>query len=121
MAAIANTGGGVIVIGLENDGAPSGQSPKDFLQTDLATIVDAWSKYLGEQFDDFEIHEAKKARKPVAILVVRPRTGAPLVFDKPGTYNDGHGKQKTAFSVWYRLLSARREERSGRLAILLGL
>lgn len=105
VAAMSNSGGGVIIVGLENDGTASGWDPSEFLRTDLADLTNTFAKYVGEQLDDFEIRAAKKGRRPVAALLVRPRLGSPIVFEKPGTYADAPGSQKTAFSrgtVYFR-------------------
>lgn len=105
VAAIANSGGGIIVIGLENDGSISGWDPADFLRTDLADVTNTFAKYVGEQFDDFEIRSAKKGQRVLAVVIVRSRVGSPVVFEKPGTYSDGESHQKTAFSrgtVYFR-------------------
>jgi hypothetical protein len=98
VAAMANSGGGIIVFGLLNDGSPSGWDPTPLLSFDTADITNRFAKYVGEQFDDFEIREGEKGRHTVAILFISPRVDAPLVFDKPGTYGDGRGGQKTAFA-----------------------
>src|SRR5689334_11765945 len=98
IAAIANSGGGILIIGLENDGKPSDIEPVDLLKTDLADVVNRFQKYIGEQYDDFEICEAKKKQRRLAAIVVHGRTGSPIVFEKPGTYRveDGVQQQRTA-------------------------
>jgi hypothetical protein len=105
MAAIANSGGGVIVIGLNNDGSPSGSDVSDLLSTDPANITNILSRYLGEQFDGFDIAEGIKDGQRIATIKVSARVESPLVFEKPGTYSDGQGGQKTAFArgtVYFR-------------------
>ncbi len=105
IVAIANSGGGVIVVGLDNDGKPSGWNPAELLAVDRADVVNEIAKHVGEQFDDFEIAEAKKDSTTVATIAVGMRTGSPLVFEKPGTYGDDHGNHKTAFArgtVYFR-------------------
>jgi hypothetical protein len=98
VAAMANSGGGAIIIGLENDGTPSGWDPSAFLRTDLADLTNTFAKYVSEQLDDFEIRAAERGRRPVAAVIIQPRLGSPIVFEKPGTYADAPGSQKTAFS-----------------------
>jgi len=105
IAAMANSGGGVIVIGLENDGTPAGWDPTSFLAIDPANVVNNLAKYVGDQFDGFEISEAKKSNCRVATIKIQARLVSPLVFEKPGTYEIEPGKQKTAFSrgsVYFR-------------------
>ena len=73
IAAIANSGGGVIVIGLENDGTPSGWDPTSFIATDPANVVNILAKYVGDQFDGFEISGSKKSNYRVATCGCRER------------------------------------------------
>lgn len=105
IAAIANSGGGVIVVGLDNHGRPTGWEPDARLGVDPADITNTIAKYLGEQFDELVVAEATKGGKKVTTITVGPRTGSPLIFEKPGTYVDGQGQHRTAFSrgaVYFR-------------------
>lgn len=100
MVAIANIGGGVIVIGVGNDGSSSGADLQGVLALDGATICDKLSAYLGEDFDDFEIASVTRDAAQVAAIVVGPAEEAPLVFTRPGTYPDPRRPrthQKSAF------------------------
>src|SRR5438874_2452370 len=85
IVSIANSGGGSIVIGLKNDGTPSGWDPAPLLGFDPAKIVDKIASYTGEQFGDFDIREGKKKGKRLATLDIRG-VPIPMVFVKPGTY-----------------------------------
>src|SRR3990172_7254577 len=60
VVAIANTGGGVILIGLDNFGAPSGFDVKPILEFDSADITNKINKYTGVQFSEFELSEEEK-------------------------------------------------------------
>lgn len=105
IVAIANSGGGVIVVGLDNDGKPTGWNAAELLAANRGDVVSSIAKYVGEQFEDFEIAEAKKDGTTVATIAVGMRTGSPLLFEKPGAYVDDHGNQKTAFArgtVYFR-------------------
>lgn len=97
VVAMCNSGGGVIVFGLDNKGNPAGFDPAPILEIDPAVITDKVSRYTGIQFAEFEILEGTKGRTGVAILRVYPRRN-PIVFSKPGTYEVSPGKQQTAFS-----------------------
>ena len=105
IAAMANSGGGAIVIGLDDFGQPSGWDPTPLLEQDPALLVDRLAKFTGEQFDDVDVLERRKGRKRVAVLLVGARTGSPLIFEKEGTYRLLDGKDKCAFakgSVYFR-------------------
>jgi hypothetical protein len=105
LVAMANSGGGVIVLGLSNDGVPTGWDPAALLSIDSANTVNTIARYVGEQFDEFDVVAATKANKAVAAISISARTGSPLVFEKPGTYVDGHVNHKTAFArgaVYFR-------------------
>lgn len=96
--AMANSGGGVLLIGLDNKGAPTGFDPSNILNMDEATITDKIYKYTGIDFDGFTISEETKNRKKLAAILI-DGVSIPIVFIKPGTYSVSDSKQKTAFSA----------------------
>jgi predicted HTH transcriptional regulator len=98
IVAIANSGGGTILFGLDNSGRTCGWDARKLLDIDVADIANQLAKYTGEHFDDFTTHERIKSRKKIALMIVGARTGSPLVFVKPGTYSIEPGKQSTAFA-----------------------
>jgi hypothetical protein len=100
MVAIANGGGGVIVIGVRNDGSASGADVCPVLALDGAAICDKLASYTGDNFDDFEVSPLARDGTRVAAIVVRPAEDAPLTFEQPGTYPDPRRPdthQKSAF------------------------
>lgn len=104
IVAIANSGGGVIVIGLDNTGQPSGIDVAPVLAIDGAVLVDKIKKYTAFSFTDMDLHEASKEGQRVAILEIAG-SSCPIVFQNVGTYQVEGGKQKTAFSkgtTYYR-------------------
>jgi hypothetical protein len=104
LVAMANSGGGVIMIGLDNGGAPSGKDVSAVLNLDHATIVDKLKKYTGQPFSDVEIQEVMKGGHVVCAVEVSP-VNVPMVFENVGTYEVTSGKQKTAFgrgTVYFR-------------------
>ena len=104
IVAMSNSGGGVIIFGVDNKGNPTDYDPAPFLGLDTAVITDRVNKYTGVQFSEFEILEETKRRTPVAILRIYPRKN-PIVFNKPGTYEIDAVQQRTAFSkgtVYFR-------------------
>lgn len=104
IAAMANSGGGSILVGVKDDGAPSGWDPLSILGADPAHFVDKIAKYTGEQFSEFEIVATRRDHRQIAeIRIAAAET--PLVFVQPGTYEVVEGKQKTAFgrgTVYFR-------------------
>lgn len=104
IVAIANTGGGIIIVGVDNHGVPTGFDVKSVLAFDPADITDKIHKYTGVQFSEFEISHEDKNGYEVAVLIIHGAS-VPIVFTKPGTYDIGSGKQKSAFgagTVYFR-------------------
>lgn len=106
-AAMANSGGGLIVVGVRDDGSPARQDVTSILRLDSAKITDKVERYTGVQFADFEITEGMRGSKKIALIEVGPASAAPIAFAKPGTYQDPSEKkkQKAAFSrgsVYFR-------------------
>ena len=102
--AMANSGGGVILIGLGNGGMPSKEDVQPVFHIDQATLADKIHKYTGSQFSDIDIHKRKKQGADVAVFAISG-VKIPLVFKAPGTYQVSPKKQKTAFScgtVYFR-------------------
>ena len=83
IVAMANSGGGVIVIGVQDNGQPSGEDVSPVLSLDPAVITDKLHGFTGNQFADFEITEAKKEGHTIAVIVVNAAE-YPVVFRKAG-------------------------------------
>lgn len=98
MVAIANSGGGIILIGVDNHGKPNAFDIKPLLEFDSADITNKIHKYTGVQFAEFELLEEEKAGQKIAALAIQG-VSIPIVFTKPGTYDIGGGKQKTVFGI----------------------
>lgn len=104
IVAIANSGGGIIIFGLKNNGSPSEEDVSTILQIDPAKITDKVARYTGEQFGEFTIQEAYRKDHKIAVLRIN-YVSIPMIFTNPGTYDIGGGKQTTAFSkgsVYFR-------------------
>lgn len=102
--AMANSGGGVIVIGLESDGTLAAGPPVAALGLDQATVVDKVAKYTGTNFGGIVIQRTAKSGQDVVAMVIAG-SGVPIPFSNPGTYALPDGKQKTVFSrgtVYFR-------------------
>lgn len=96
IVALANTKGGVVMIGLDNTGQPSGRVVQPILDTDPEQITDKINKYTGVQFDGISIFERTKDGQQVAALTVQ-RAGIPLIFVRDGTYPKTGGGQGCSF------------------------
>ena len=103
LVAIANSGGGILVFGLNSRGVPTKQSVNAIAETDPADIANRIRNYVGSVDLAFEMHELSKEGHQLIGLFIQAAT-LPIVFLKPGTYADGKG-QKTAFgqgTVYFR-------------------
>ena len=105
--AMANSGGGLIVIGVCDNGQPATGDVQPVLDLDPAKFTDKIESYTHVQFDDFEIADVVRNGSRVAVIVIGPNIDAPIVFTRPGTYPDPDNKkyQKTAFAkgtVYFR-------------------
>jgi len=96
--AMANSGGGDIVIGVKNGGGFSGADLGAFLAVDPSQITDKLAKYTGHEFSDLEIQEFRIKSFRIAIMTIR-EASIPMVFVNPGTYRDpsDENHQRTAF------------------------
>ena len=100
----ANSGGGVIVFGVDNDGSSAGNDVSNILSLDLADITNKVESFTGYQFADMEIAEVRRGGEVRAALIIGP-TDVPLVFIRNGTDVTIKGKQKPAFvkgTVYFR-------------------
>ncbi len=98
IVAIANSGGGIIIFGLDNAGNPTGDSLDALSHLDPADIANKASRYTGSTQLELEVRPLDKAGAALYAFVVQP-ISIPIVFQKPGTYDIGSGKQKAAFSI----------------------
>ena len=104
IVAIANTGGGVIIFGVNNDGTPSVSSVNSVLEIDPADITNKIYSYTDQQFSSFALLRRTRGGADVAILKIGPNR-IPVVFSAPGTYAVSSTVQKSAFSkgaVYFR-------------------
>jgi len=98
IVAMANSGGGRIIIGLNDDGTPSGISAEKIHGIDPAVFVDKVFSYTGVHFAGVRTVIENHAETQVAVLAI-DEAAAPLIFSKPGTYQIAEGKQRNAFSA----------------------
>lgn len=98
VVALANSGGGIVIFGLDSTGSPTDRPFDAIASEDPAAIYDRLAKYIGAPSFEVESLDVRKRRKNLHALLI---SAAPIphVFQKPGTYDIGGGKQKTAFGV----------------------
>jgi Schlafen, AlbA_2 len=104
IVAMANSGGGIIVFGVANDGSNAEFNSTPLLACDTADIANRIARYTGNQLVDIEVIEIERNGQARATFIV-PDTDVPIVFTKPGTYDIGGGQQKTAFgqgTIYFR-------------------
>jgi predicted HTH transcriptional regulator len=99
LVALANSGGGAIVFGVEDSGQLSGFDCSTLEDLDPGELTDKLNKYTGQQFHGFDLVTLLRGDTQALFSIVVSGAVYPLVFSKPGTYDIGGGKQKTAFSL----------------------
>ena len=95
IVALANSGGGLLIVGLRNDGSPSGWDVTEVLQIDPAKVTDKIYSYTGEQFAEFEMESLKRSGKTVAALQIG-EAAVPMVFTNAGSYTNAVSKKLVA-------------------------
>ena len=70
IVAMANSGGGIVVFGINDDGTPSSGDLKPIEALDPATIGDKIKKYTDQHFGDFILSSETRCGVPVMALVV---------------------------------------------------
>lgn len=104
IVAIANSSGGVILVGVDNGGQPVGSTMGPALALDPASVSDKLHAYTETHFSNFELIPTTKGSRPVLAISIGPAP-IPIAFTRPGTYPTADGKQSTAFSrgtVYFR-------------------
>ncbi len=110
IVAIANSGGGVIMIGLDNHGEPSSYNANPLLKFEPADITTKIHKYTGVNLE-FEIVEQRKGHKKNSCDAHSHGLNSNRVFK---TWNLRYRRRKAENGFWHRdgLLSARCKERT---------
>lgn len=98
IAAFANSGGGYILVGLNDDGSASGADVSGLLAVDPADLGNRFHKYTGLHFAGVELIECEKSGKEVCAVRISG-VHVPIVFTRVGETELPDGKKKTAFAL----------------------
>jgi hypothetical protein len=82
LAALANSGGGVILVGVRRDGSASGA---DVPPLTAAVLRSAIERYTASEFSDVEVTTVERSGAPVVAVVVGPAHEAPLPYVANGS------------------------------------
>jgi hypothetical protein len=97
IVAFANTRGGILVFGVNDDGSLAATDCHDLFTFDLASIGNQIEKYTNFNYSEFSIKTLNFKGEIRPALLISP-ISIPLVFTSVGSYEVEPGKQKTAFS-----------------------
>lgn len=95
IVAMANTLGGIIVVGVQDNGQISKADVSKMLDLDPARVTDKIHEFTGEQFSRFETLSVRRDSNTCACLLVN-QAKTPLIFEKEGQYQE-EDKHKVAF------------------------
>lgn len=98
IVAFANSGGGIIAFGLDDNGRATDKDVSSLAGVDPADISNWIYKYTTSHFHDFKLVECRKGENAVVALLIGPAK-YPIVFTRVGTFEPIPGQQKTVFSV----------------------
>src|SRR5450631_3282457 len=98
LVAMANSGGGILVFGLGNTGEPVGFDCTKIAALDPADVANKIGPYIGSSSFPFSIVDLQKGGCDLVGFLVEAAI-TPYVFERPGSYTDQFGKQKSAFAV----------------------
>jgi hypothetical protein len=104
VVAIANSGGGIIVFGVNDDGSLSSLPLDAIGRIDLADLSNKITKYTGCVDPLVEIQDVEREEHQLPTFMILPAASL-LVFGIEGAYVDGTGRQKNAFgkgTVYFR-------------------
>lgn len=94
IVALANTGGGVIVFGIDDDGTRLGLSESLLSVLDPAKVTDQLRRKAPSASVSTAYLEATHGEALFGLLIVQPLS-VPLVFDKEWGYNSASGEHRT--------------------------
>jgi hypothetical protein len=102
IVAMANTHGGLIIIGVHDDGSPTIFDSSYLELLDNTTFIDKIFKYTNCRLSGLKVYPAQRKGSRVFVIEIAPRD-IPIIFTSPGEYEvkDKEGKtiKKSAFPV----------------------
>ncbi len=98
IASFANSGGGHILVGLNDDGLPSGADISGLLAIDPADVGNRIHKYTGQHFSGVELIKCEKIGHAVCAIRIAP-VRIPIIFTRVGEFELPDSKKKTIFAV----------------------
>lgn len=98
IVAFANSGGGIVVFGLDDSGNPLATDVTAICIIDPADMTNKLSRYIGTAVIEVEVCELEKAGHKLAAFVIEA-VETPVVFQRHGAYETGAGKPTTVFAV----------------------
>lgn len=104
LVAMANSGGGVILFGVDDSAVATGANVQPILDFDASRIGDKLRKYTGIPFGGFTLHSAQRGAFQIAAIQVCA-SQTPVAFTADGQYTNEHGQERFAFrqgSVYFR-------------------
>lgn len=104
LVAMANSGGGVLIFGITDNGDASTFDKRLVLSIDPAAISDKVHSYTGENFSEFKIIEVRRKRTSFAAILVS-ESETPIAFVRNGADALTKHKQKPLFlkgTVYFR-------------------
>lgn len=96
VVALANSGGGAILIGLDDFGVCCPFEEEALRVLDSADVANKIHTYTGKHFASFELKWINRGSKYCFAILVHA-TDVPLIFIKDGAYSDVKGKERFAF------------------------
>src|SRR5882672_10104693 len=69
IVAMANSGGGLIIFGVNDDGSPATADLKQLMAVDPATIADKIQRYTNQHFAGCSLSSSSRRGCPVAVLL----------------------------------------------------
>lgn len=97
IVAMANTGGGSILFGLDDNGQPTNLDCTAILKRDPADITNKVYSFTRRHFAEFRLVPITRNGLRFGCLMIQP-SRVPMVFESAGAYLSRSGKEKRAFS-----------------------